>query len=402
MRLLFLTIGGINNIKESAVYPDLMRFFNKEGHEVYVVKSIEKRFMKKTYIDNTDGVHILNVRTGNLTKTNTISKGIATIRLPKLFNKAIYKYFKNIEFDLILYSTPPITIYKVVKEMKKSNNAFTYLMLKDIFPQNAIDLGMLKKSGLRGFLYRYFRKMESKLYEVSDKIGCMSNENINYVIDNNKNIDPKKVELCPNTIDPIDNNIKIDNNKFRDSCNLPTNKKVLLYGGNFGKPQNIDFIIKVVKSNQNNDKIHFLMIGSGTEFHRIQRMDSYINNLTVLNNMNKEDYVLYLKIVDIGLIFLDDKFTIPNFPSRLLDYMNYSLPILACTDINTDVGKTIEKGEFGLWVPRNDLELYNKKMNILVEKSDLSNMGKNSKQYLIDFFTTENAYNKILNSWRER
>ena len=48
---------------------------------------------------------------------------------------------------------------------------------------------------------------------------------------------------------------------------------------------------------------------------------------------------------DVGLIFLDKRFTIPNFPSRLLSYMQASMPVLAATDVNTDIGKVIEEGE---------------------------------------------------------
>ena len=96
-----------------------------------------------------------------------------------------FNYFADIKFDLILYSTPPITFYKAIEYVKKRDGAKTYLLLKDIFPQNAVDLGMMSKTGLKGLIYKYFRKKEKKLYAISDKIGCMSQANVDYVLKHN-------------------------------------------------------------------------------------------------------------------------------------------------------------------------------------------------------------------------
>ena len=67
-------------------------------------------------------------------------------------HKALKKYFPDVRFDLVLYSRTPITLVGVVEYIKKRDHAKTFLLLKDIFPQNAVDLGMLQKDGLRGVL----------------------------------------------------------------------------------------------------------------------------------------------------------------------------------------------------------------------------------------------------------
>ena len=89
------------------------------------------------------------------------------------------------KFDLVLYSTPPITLQKAVSYVKNRDGAATYLLLKDIFPQNALDLGMLKKTGVKGLFYRYFKNKEIKLYVVSDYIGCMSEANVEFLLKHN-------------------------------------------------------------------------------------------------------------------------------------------------------------------------------------------------------------------------
>lgn len=77
-------------------------------------------------------------------------------------------------------------------------------MLKDIFPQNAVDLGMLSKSGARKLIYNLFRKKEEKLYIISDYIGCMSNANVDYIVKNNPYLSEKTIEVCPNSITPLE------------------------------------------------------------------------------------------------------------------------------------------------------------------------------------------------------
>src|SRR5690606_23181917 len=102
-------------------------------------------------------------------------------------------------FDLVLYSTPPITLVKVIEFIKSQHGAFSYLLLKDIFPQNAVDMGMIKKNG---FVYSRFRKKEIRLYDISDVIGCMSPANVRFILDHNADLRPEKVEVNPNSIEP--------------------------------------------------------------------------------------------------------------------------------------------------------------------------------------------------------
>ena len=157
MRIIFLTMSNLTGLDIHGIHVDLMRKFRKEGHEIYIVTPRERRMGEKTRQYDSGGVHFLGVRTLNLQKTNAIEKGIGQVLVESQFKKAIKHYWGNVKFDLILYSTPPITFPKVIQYLKSANpSANTYLLLKDIFPQNAVDLGMMSKSGVKGFLYRYF------------------------------------------------------------------------------------------------------------------------------------------------------------------------------------------------------------------------------------------------------
>ena len=169
MNILFLTMAQMLDINNYGIYTDLMRKFANEGHNVHIATPLQRRTRLNTHIINTNNVHILGIKTLNVTKTNTIEQGVGQILLEYQFINAIKKYWVNTHFDLILYSTPPITFTNVIKYLKQKNpTAVTYLLLKDIFPQNAIDLGMLTESGIKGILYSFFRRKEKELYRLSN------------------------------------------------------------------------------------------------------------------------------------------------------------------------------------------------------------------------------------------
>ena len=357
MKVLFLTLLDFDSLQEHNIYTDLLREFVKNGHKVCVISPVEKRKGIKTHIIKEKNARILKLQIGNTQKTNIIEKGISTVMIEPSFKWAIKRFFSKIKFDLVLYTTPPITLVSAVEYVKKRDNAKTYLLLKDIFPQNAVDIGMMSTTGLKGLLYKHFRRQEKKLYAISDRIGCMSQANVDYVVSHNPEVDPNKVEVCPNSIEVIDKSVDEETrNAIREKYGIPLDKKVFVYGGNLGKPQGIPFLIKCLHKCKDLDDVFFLIVGDGTEYGRLE---NYVyryhqKNLKLMKRLPKEDYDTMVAACDVGMIFLDHRFTIPNFPSRLLGYMQAKLPVLAVTDSNTDIGKVIVDGGFGWWCESDD------------------------------------------------
>lgn len=403
MNILFLTLKDFETIQYSNIYTDLMREFVKNNHKVYIVSPTEKRKQQKTYLIDDGNCKILKLQIGNIQKTNIIEKGISTLTLESKFQKGIKDFFSDIKFDLVIYSTPPITLQKAVTYVKKRDNAKTYLLLKDIFPQNAVDLGMIKKNGIRGLLYGYFRTKEKSLYQQSDYIGCMSQANVDFVLQNNPQISPKAVEVCPNSIEPqkIDKDVR-KTAEIKDKYKIPDDKTVFIYGGNLGKPQGIDFLIECLRANKDNNQVYFVIAGSGTEFTKLNNFikGEKIVNVQLFAELPKEDYEVLANSCDVGLIFLDKRFTIPNFPSRLLSYMQASMPVLAATDVNTDIGQIIEQGRFGLWCESSDVKQFSNKLNKMCNKELREKMGKNSREYLENNYTVKQAYEIIMSHFK--
>ena len=405
MNILFLTTGRLEDIKERGLYTDLVRTLEKQGANVYSVSAYEKRTKNSTERKIEEGVHALRVKTGNVTQCNFIEKGISILCLEGQYKKAIKKYFKDVKFDLVVYTTPPITLTGIIKWIKNRDGARSYLMLKDIFPQNAVDLGILSTKAPKSFIYRYFRCKEKKLYALSDKIGCMSEANLNYVIKHNPEIDSSKVEIFPNCIEVHDMSLSGDErNAMREKYGIPSDRKIFVYGGNLGKPQGIPFVMECLQREKDNPNVFFLIVGSGTEYSKLEAFmrEANLSNARLMSRLPKEDYDRMIGACDIGLIFLDYRFTIPNFPSRLLSYMQAKLPVLACTDPNTDIGDVIEKGGFGWQCRSNDVEAFHERVAEIVEQTDITKYKDAAFIYLREHYSVEEKVSiKLLANYKK-
>lgn len=399
MNVLFLTMSsGLRDIEANGIYTDLMRKFRDEGHEVYIIYPRERKTGLPTELKVGNHVHTLGVKTLNVTKTNVIEKGVGQILLEYQFMTALKHYFPNVKFDVILYSTPPITFTKVISYAKKQNpQALSYLLLKDIFPQNAVDLGMLSKKGLKGLLYKSFRRKEKELYRISDYIGCMSPANVQYVLKHNPEVDPSKIEVAPNSYDIPKNVRQVDVSEVRTKYGLPTDKPIFIYGGNMGRPQGIPFLIECMNAVKDRPDCHFVVVGDGTEY---PKLDVWVKNVrpksvSVFRKLPKADYDALASACDVGLIFLDYRFTIPNYPSRLLPYLMERKPIIAATDPNCDTGTLAEENGYGLYCPSNSVTAFVNAVEKMLA-SDIKRMGENGYQFYLNNYTVEHTYNIIV------
>ena len=437
MNVIFLTLARIEDIEMRNLYADLMRKFRNEGHSVYIVTPCERRLGQETTLVDSKGVKVLNVRTLNIQKTNVVEKGLGTLLIENQYKAAIKKYLGDVTFDLILYSTPPITFPKVIEYLKRTNpTAKSYLLLKDIFPQNAVDLGMMPGASFKfqvssfkswvSFgkyqLYKMFRRKEKRLYALSDYIGCMSPANVRYVIEHNPEVDPAKVEVAPNSIEAPcppkgenfeneseDDKVLRENNEryhIRKKYNLPLDKPVFIYGGNLGKPQGIPFLVGCLEANAHREDCHFVVVGNGTEFPRLKEwygslLEKSQNNLnqnlsiTLMEGLPKEEYDQLVRSCDVGLIFLDHRFTIPNNPSRLLSYMENKMPVLCATDPNTDMGRIAEENGYGFWCESVRPEDFTALVDRMLA-ADRKEMGEKGYEFLRKNYTVENTYNAVM------
>jgi len=404
VKILYICSDFPRPSKGSNLYTDLAEELNNKGHVLKVVVSEEKKNILQDELNEERGISVLRVKTGNIYEVGFIEKTLTFITISKKLKKSIKKHFNNETFDLILFQSPPVTFHHVIRWAMKKYNCKSYLMMKDIFPQNGVDIGLYGKFHPA---YIYFRYHEKKLYSIASYIGCMSQGNVDYLIKHNSNIDQTKFKIFPNTV-MIRKNMEISikqKEKIRNKYGIKKDDVVAVFGGNFGKPQGLDFLLDVINEYQNNINLKFLLIGRGTEK---QRIFDYINehnlkNVLMYDYIPREDYEKILLACDIGLIFLDKRFTIPNYPSKTLSYFECSLPIMAAIDVNTDYGKDIEKINAGFWCENGDLVTYKEKFSQLVENRKLrEKMGKNGNKYLKKELNVENSVKLLERQIKER
>ena len=413
MNILFLTIGSFENFEAGSVHIDVVKTLASKGHQVYVACTNIAPEAEKVSFEQKNGVTLLRIKTGAVKKnTNLLKKGLATIMLESTFIKAIKKCFSDVKFNLVLYHTPPVTFEKVVRFIKERDGAASYLLLKDIFPQNAVDLGMMSKKGLKGIVYHYFRRKEKNLYALSDYIGCMSPANVQYLLEHNPYISPERVEVAPNSVefkvsglDAMQERAKqeIERAYIRTKYNLPKDKPILIYGGNLGKPQGIDYLISCLDAVKYRTDCCFLIVGNGSEYSKVDKWykENRCKTIRVLRSLPKDDYDMLARSCDVGLIFLDHRFTIPNYPSRLLSYLQAKMPVLCATDPNTDIGRIAEENGYGFWCESVRAEDF----VVLVDKmlqSDIKLMGIRGYDFLCKNYQAGHTCDVIMHHFENK
>lgn len=411
MKVLFLT-SVYNYNDKGNLNVDLIDTIAAHGHEVTVITPKERKYSLEEKIERHGSITTLQFKCLNFRgKVNAIEKGVSTLTLGYLYLRAIKKYFKGIPYDMVIYTTLPITYKPVLKYLKRKYGTFCYLQQKDFFPQSAVDLGMLKKGSLP---YKLFRSIEIGLFKASDKIGLMSPKNVEYIMKENSYLASNVAEYCPNGIVPTPREEikkrKENASRMREKLGIPQDAVVFLYGGNISRAQGIEFIEEMFSKLAATpiDKTYFMMIGSGNGYDELKgHVDSLgLTNVKFIGLLPKNEFDGILVVADVGMVFLDHRFTIANIPSRILAHMDMEQAVITATDAYTDYRELIEDNHLGLWCESNDTDAMLCNIKKLAEDKEFRDAcAKNARTYLEKENTAEVAYSIIessYNEWRKR
>ena len=392
MKVLFLMFAFPDMNKSFNMYTTLVEEFVNHGHEVTVLAPGKDE--TGVYVENT--IPVLRVQTLPIKNAPNYLKGISNVLLPYQFERALNKFYKGKSFELIISPTPPITLVDLAAKLKRRFGAKFYLILRDIFPQNAVDLGFMKKGGL---LHHYFQRKERKLYEEADFIGCMSQGNIDYLKKHNPEVSTDKLVELKNYQKPykgFGSNIALLKEKYGIA-----GKFVVVFGGNMGKPQQLENVLELAESVLQFSDIVFLLLGEGVQMNKIE-VNAKIKGLTNINiqrTIPKQEYQDLLSVCDVGLISLHKDFTIPNIPSKALDYFNVGIPVLASLDRATDFGKILDEEQCGLWTYAGEHEILKHKLIQIYSNKELKElMGSNGKKYFTRNLLPSTAYSTVINN----
>ena len=147
-----------------------------EGHEVTVLTPgfFQEENLKITMID---GVKVVNFKSGFLKSKSKVKRAINETLLSVRAWLYAKDYFKENPHDFIIYYSPTIFFGPLVNRLKSMWGVKSYLILRDLFPQWAIDYGVIKKGSLIEKYFRYFEKIN---YQAADTIGLMSKKNLEW------------------------------------------------------------------------------------------------------------------------------------------------------------------------------------------------------------------------------
>jgi len=395
MNVLFITIAWplerVNNL-----YTNLMDEFVSNGHQVYVVGTGDSAMQKKSQRSLENEIHVLRVQSGKIRKVSYLRKITSLMTLGGKFDRAIRQHFSDETFDLILGPTPPITLSFLYKKLKRRHEIPFYLLLKDIWPQGSVDLKVFRKYSIPWF---YFRSHEKRIYKTADYIGCMSPQGAEYVLAKNNFLPESKVEVCPNSIRPTQRNRKDSGSEIRSKYNIPEDACVFIFSGNLGVGHGLHFIASAIKALADYPKAYFVLGGAGTQYNYLKEEFETFNpsNALLYSWLPREDFEQILATSDVGLIFLY-RYTSPQFPSRLLSYLEYSKPALCAVNKETDIGSVVEKAGCGRSVIHGDLDGFIEEVKFFSQNADeRGKMGENGRKLLMDQYTVTHSYSIIMN-----
>lgn len=369
------------------MFHELAIELKSHGHQVTIItpNSRQKDTLK---IFEIDGITVWQFRSGPIKDVSKLRRAINETLLSFKAWNAIRRHVNSHSFDGLIYYSPSIFWGGLVKRLKRVCNCRAYLVLRDLFPQWAIDAGLLKENSV---LTNYFRYFERKTYEQADKIGLMSERNAHLFKKWNNALSCEVLRNWASTKDIArfsDSYISI-----RERFDLK-NKIIYFYGGNIGFAQDMSNIMRLVKKMQCFENAHFLFVGQGDEVSLINKLakEWELNNFTYLSSVNQDEFKCILAEVDVGLFSLSARHSAHNFPGKLLGYMVESLPILGSVNVGNDLMDVVTSNNAGfIHVNGEDDLLFSSAKKLYLDDDLRKSIGINAKKLLINQFSVESA-----------
>jgi len=373
------------------IMSDLATEMARRGHDVTVVTG-DSGLQHRIEITKESGVTVIRVRSKKMRHRSKIVRTINEIRLSRIIWTAARDLFEAQPCDLVVYWCPTIFWSGLVSKLKAINGCGSYLVMRDMFPQWALDTGVLSRYGLP---YWFFRLQELRLYGTADVIGVQSPVHLNYfagpalrgrynveVLFNWTNLADR-----PNASHPLRSKLDLGD------------KIIFVYGGNLGVAQDLDNVLRLAARMAEEKNVHFLLLGDGSESNRIKLeiQRGRLTNVFLHPAVSPDEYMDILAECDVGLITLRRDLTVPNFPGKMLGYMALRMPMLASINTGNDLS-TIVLGHNAGFVCNNgeDEVFYQYALQLARDRDLRQRMGQNAYRLLVDKFDVSNAANQIL------
>jgi glycosyltransferase involved in cell wall biosynthesis len=319
---------------------DLSREFASQGHEVTVmVASPELR--EDWRIDMVNGVRVVRLRTPKTKDVGYVRRTIGEFLMPYAMLRNLKKTPLATErWDGVVWYSPTIFLGPIANALKKASKCRSYLIIRDIFPEWAVDMGLMG----RGLPYRFFKAVANFQYSVADVIGVQTPGNLAYF----RSADGKSrqhLEVLHNWLAEAPNagcSIDVRKTSLRG-------RKIFVYAGNMGIAQGMDVLLDLSERLKDRSDIGFLFVGRGSDAKRL-REDAVargLDNVVFFDEIDPDEIPGLYAQCHVGLVALDPRHKTHNIPGKFLSYMQSTLPVLACINAGNDLVDLISEHRVG-------------------------------------------------------
>jgi glycosyltransferase involved in cell wall biosynthesis len=343
------------------------------------------------YEEELDGIKIIRTYTYATPNKGKIKRSIGFFSF--MISSIIQGYFKFGRQDVIIASSPPITVGVSGLLLSRLRNIRFVFEVRDLWPESIVQLGQIKNK----FIIKALEKLEKVLYHKADLIVGISEPFVDFI--SAKGIEKKKIFIVKNGVDlklfePVP-----DDNNLRERLNLK-GKFIVSYFGTFGLSHALDKVLLAAKILLNkNNSIHFLLIGDGEERNKLIKMkdELKLENVTILKTVTKEELKKFYSISDLMLVTLRDlKLFNSALPSKMFEIMAMGKPILHTVD--GVMRKMLEENKIGIFAePENPKALVDAIKNLFSQLNTLKEMGERGRNFVEKYFDRDKLAKEYLN-----
>jgi glycosyltransferase involved in cell wall biosynthesis len=342
-------------------------------------------------IERLDDVEVLRVAAPPTRASSFVRRALAEMWLPFSMLRNVRKSpLRSAKWDLLVWYSPPIFFGPLIWALRRASGARTYLILRDIFPEWAVDLGLVR----RGPVYLVFKAIAALQYAVADVIGVQTPSNLAY-LSRWARSPRRRIEVLHNwlAVTPdIGCSISVENTVL-------AGRKIFVYIGNMGVAQGMDIFVELMESLRHREDIGFLFVGRGSEFANLvaEKASRELNNVLFFGEIDSSEIPGLLAQCHVGLVALHPDHKTHNIPGKFVSYVQYGLPVLARVNAGTDLEHLIVDEGVGKVYAGSSVEELKRLAEELADNGALRHsMSERGKQLGRLMFSPETAARQIV------